>query len=151
MRHLALCLAMGWGSAACVVDPNVCNHPLDSVSYAVTDNTCGPVATGTLRVFSLEDACEVQVEVDEGLGLPGTASPRMPSGRSSGEYLRGELWSLLDDRFEQRDAGSQPYLIRHCNFQPQEEPGPRTLLCRDTLDGDPTSPRPECTAVLTRQ
>ncbi|NPC75444.1 hypothetical protein HPP05_37450 [Corallococcus exiguus] len=147
MRRLALCLAMGWGSAACV-DPNVCNHPLDSVSYAVSDNTCGPAATGTLRVFSRENACEVHVEVDEGLGLPASAGPRMPGGYSSGDYLDGELWSLQHDRFDPGDAGPLPYLIRTCTPVRQVEPGPRTLLCRDSMeDGS----RPECTAVFARQ
>jgi hypothetical protein len=131
-------------------DPNECLHRLDEVRYAVTDNTCGPVATGTLRVFSPENACEVFAEADEGLGLPSQALPRMPGGVSSGKYLSQELWSLMDDRFSERDAGPQPYLTRECGPIRQDAPGPRTLTCRDTLDGDPRSEKPECTAVLTR-
>ncbi|WP_147444473.1 MULTISPECIES: hypothetical protein [Corallococcus] len=146
-----LVLALGCLSVACS-DPDVCNHDYDSVTYTVTENTCGPSAAGTLRVFSEEDSCEAYAEMDEGLGLPTDVNPRMPSSRlSSGEsYLGRELWGLNYSRFDSDGGEARPYLSRSCNFTDRESSG-RKLLCRDIVDTNPQTPQPECTAVLTRQ
>ncbi|CAM3783681.1 hypothetical protein COSO111634_25375 [Corallococcus soli] len=149
-RVLAL-VGMSLLGVACS-DPDVCNHDYDSVTYAVTENTCGPSATGTLRVFSEEDSCEAFAEMDEGLGLPTDVNPRMPSSRlSSGEsHLARELWGLIYSRFDSDGGEVRPYLSRNCNFTDSAPPG-RKLLCRDIVDTNPQAPQPECTAVLTRQ
>ncbi|MCY1039805.1 hypothetical protein OV208_00635 [Corallococcus sp. bb12-1] len=152
MRHgvRGFVFALGGLSVACS-DPNVCNHDDDSVTYTVTENTCGPSATGTVRVFSEEDSCEVFAEVDEGLGLPTDVSPRMPSSRFSSEsYLSRELWSLSYSSFGSDEGEVRPYIHRTCSFT-DRDPSGRKFLCRDTVDTNPQTPQPECTAVLTRQ